>query len=84
MGISDDFKIVDMLNLIISRLKKEDFVFTKEYKIKNIFVKSSGKWPSVLQNSVFIDSTNFYKIYLVMLFDRIIKKAENDLYKFDY
>ena len=72
MGIEDNFKILDLFNNVLSNLKKEDFIFTKEYKIKNTFVKASGKWPSVIRDSVFIDSTNFYKIYLNMLIDRII------------
>lgn len=47
-GISEDLKLSVMLNTIISRLKKEDFIFTREYKVKNQFKKVRGKWPSVL------------------------------------
>ena len=74
----EDIKINELINIILSHLKKEDFVFTREYKIKNVFTKASGKWPSILKDSVFIDSTNFYKIYINMLIDRIIMKLEND------
>lgn len=36
------------MNRLITRLKKEDFIFTREYKVKNQFKKARGKWPSVI------------------------------------
>ncbi len=77
-GLSEDLKVSSMMNKLITRLKKEDFIFTREYKVKSQFKKARGKWPSVIQDSVFIDSTNFHKIYLNMLIDRVILKIEND------
>jgi hypothetical protein len=34
-GVSEDLKVSSIMNKLITRLKKEDFIFTREYKVKS-------------------------------------------------
>ena len=56
--------------MLFKRLKREDFVFTRPYRVKNVFKKTRGKWSSAFSNSVYLDSKKFHIIYSDMFFKR--------------
>lgn len=77
----DDRKVADILNQIFKKFKRDDFVFTRLYKVKNHFKKTRGKWSSAISNSVFLDSKKFHVVYSSMFFKRlrqVLKRSLND------
>lgn len=79
----DDHKVADILDLLFKKFKRDDFVFTKLYKVKNHFKKTRGKWSSAISNSVFLDSKKFHIIYSSMFFKRIRQVMKRSLHDGD-
>lgn len=79
--LQDGRKLSDILDFIIKKFKRDDFVFTKLYKVKNHFKNTRGKWSSAISNSVFLDSKKFHIVYANMFFKRfksIMKRSMMD------
>ena len=60
-----------LLDLIIPHLVEEDFVFKKNYKIRNTVDASYGKWPQTYGNSFFTDSRWLTADFVDMAFKNI-------------
>ena len=74
------YRIVDR---VIKNLKREDFIFSKNYQIKAIYDYPRGKWSNLATDSVFVDSKKFFSIYARKFFDRIIEILHRELYLYD-
>ena len=79
----EDHRVADILDLFFKKFKRDDFVFTKLYKVKNHFKKTRGKWSSAISNSVFLDSKKFHMIYSSMLFKRVRQVMKRSLHDGD-
>lgn len=78
--ITEDSKCAKVLDYIFKRTKREDFIFTREYTVKNHFQQTRGKWPSAIANSVFLDCKKFHIVYSELFFKRLYKKLNDEVY----
>ena len=52
-------------------MKRKDFIFTRDYRVKNHFNQTRGKWSSAIANSVPLDSKKFHIVYSDLFFQRV-------------
>lgn len=73
LGIEEDGEVSKALDFVFKRMKRDDFKFTRPYKVKNHFQQARGKWSSAISNSVFLDSKKFHIIYSDLFFKRFVQ-----------
>jgi hypothetical protein len=62
------------------RVKREDYIFQRKYRVKNTFKKPRGKWSIYTSDSVLMDYKDFHKIYSHMFFNRIMEVIDRETY----
>ena len=69
-----------IVDRVIKNLRREDFIFSKNYQIKAIYDTPRGKWSNLATDSVFVDSKKFFSIYSRKFFDKILYILHRELY----
>jgi hypothetical protein len=70
--INDNTTFVEVLDIVVRNLKKDDFIMHREYTVKALFDSPRGKWSASLSNSVFLDSKKFFSIYTNQFLDNMM------------
>lgn len=70
LNIQEDDEVSKSLDFIFKRMKRDDFIFTRPYNVKNHYQQARGKWSSAISNSVFLDCKKFHIIYSDLFFKR--------------
>ena len=73
MGLYDDTPAASFFDDFLNKTTKDDFIFSREYKVVRNLGKVRGKWPLALTNSIFIDSKKVHTIYSSMFSQRIMQ-----------
>lgn len=79
-GITPEAKVAPYLEAFLIRVKREDYLFNRKYRVKNTFKKPRGKWTLAIAESVLLDYKDFHKIYSHMFFNRIMEIIDRDTY----
>ena len=66
-GLTGETPLYVVMDRLLKNARKEDFIFTKKYRVRSLFKKARGKWPGSLTDSIFIDSKKFLVVYAEML-----------------
>lgn len=65
-------KVSEELTKYFSYMREEDFVFDHDFKVTAQAHDFYGKWPSLLGDAVYLDSTHFMPELLEMLRDNLM------------
>lgn len=59
----------------------KDFKFASNLTIAATFDKPYGKFPGVVKDAVFMESTNFHSLYANKLMDRVLNVLNREITK---
>ena len=48
---------INYIKSLLSNIKRSEFIFNKQFKVKAVYDYPKGKWPSVMGDAIFLDST---------------------------
>ena len=80
-GITEKTLLYEVVDMALRRVKRSDFIFDKEYKVKTTFEKPDGKWQNAIAESAFLDSTKFFQIYSSKFFNRLSAVMDREMEK---